>query len=118
MPLASHPMASSLRASDTGKVVSAREAVRLIQDGDTVATGGFVGIGFAENIAVALEELFLEGESEDVHGLGRPCNLTLVYAAGQGDGKERGLNHLGHDGLVSRVIGGHWDSFRSSSNWR
>ncbi|WP_299070821.1 acyl CoA:acetate/3-ketoacid CoA transferase [Accumulibacter sp.] len=108
MPLASHPMASSLRASDTGKVVSAREAVRLIQDGDTVATGGFVGIGFAENVAVALEELFLEGESEDVHGLGRPCNLTLVYAAGQGDGKERGLNHLGHDGLVSRVIGGHW----------
>ncbi len=108
MPLASHPMASSLRASDTGKVVSAREAVRLIQDGDTVATGGFVGIGFAENIAVALEELFLEGESEDVHGLGRPCNLTLVYAAGQGDGKERGLNHLGHDGLVSRVIGGRW----------
>ena len=108
MPLASHPMASSLRASDTGKVVSAREAVRLIRDGDTVATGGFVGIGFAENIAIALEEIFLEGESEDVQGLGRPSNLTLVYAAGQGDGKHRGLNHLGHDGLISRVIGGHW----------
>jgi propionate CoA-transferase len=77
-------------------------------DGDTVATGGFVGIGFAENIAVALEELFLEGESDDTHGLGYPRNLTLVYAAGQGDGKERGLNHLGHAGLVSRVIGGHW----------
>ena len=108
MPLSRHPMASSLRASDTGKVVSARDAVRLIKDGDTVATGGFVGIGFAENIAVALEKLFLEGEEADVHGLGRPRNLTLVYAAGQGDGKERGLNHLGHDGLVSRVIGGHW----------
>ncbi len=108
MPLASHPMASSLRASDTGKVVTAREAVRLIQDGDTVATGGFVGIGFAENIAVALEELFLEREREDADGLGHPRSLTLVYAAGQGDGKERGLNHLGHDGLVSRVIGGHW----------
>jgi propionate CoA-transferase len=101
-------MASSLRASDTGKVVSARDAVRLIKDGDMVATGGFVGIGFAENIAIALEALFLEGEEADLHGLGRPRNLTLVYAAGQGDGKERGLNHFGHDGLVRRVIGGHW----------
>ena len=108
MPHSSHPMASSLRASDTGKVVAARDAVRLIQDGDTVATGGFVGIGFAENIAIALEDLFLERESEDPYGLGHPRDLTLVYAAGQGDGKDRGLNHLGHDGLVSRVIGGHW----------
>ena len=108
MPATKHPMDSSLRASDTGKVVSARDAVRLIRDGDTVATGGFVGIGFAENIAVALEALFLDSEEQDVHGLGSPRNLTLVYAAGQGDGKERGLNHLGYDGLVARVIGGHW----------
>lgn len=108
MPVAKHPVASMLRASDTGKIVTAREAVRLIRSGDTVATGGFVGIGFAENIAVALEELFLENEQADVHGLGSPRDLTLVYAAGQGDGKERGLNHLGHDGLVARVLGGHW----------
>jgi propionate CoA-transferase len=108
VPLSSHPMASSLRASDTGKVVSASEAVRLIRDGDTVATGGFVGIGFAENIAVALEERFLASQSSDPEGLGRPRNLTLVYAAGQGDGKDRGLNHFGHDGMLERVIGGHW----------
>src|SRR5487761_1906062 len=88
------------------KIVSAADAVRLIHDGDTVATGGFVGIGFAENIAVALEQRFLGGDPESPAG--NPRNLTLVYAAGQGDGKERGLNHFGHEGLVKRVIGGHW----------
>ena len=88
------------------KVVSAAEAVRHIKDGDTLATGGFVGIGFAENIAVAIEQRFLGNDPESPAG--SPRNLTLTYAAGQGDGKERGLNHLGHEGLVGRVIGGHW----------
>ena len=97
-----------LSRNPAGKVVSAREAVSRIGDGATVATGGFVGIGFPENIAVALEQRFIETRESDAHGAGSPRNLTLVYAAGQGDGKERGLNHLGHEGLVGRVIGGHW----------
>ena len=95
------------RAIGEGKVVTAHEAVRLIHDGDSVATGGFVGIGFAEEIAVALEALYLTPDDK-LAGARRPRNLTLVYAAGQGDGKSRGLNHLAHAGLVRRVIGGHW----------
>ena len=89
------------------KVMSAREAVSRIRPGDTVATGGFVGIGFAENIAVALEALFLDRAAAGETASG-PSELTLVYAAGQGDGVSRGLNHLGHAGLVKRVVGGHW----------
>jgi propionate CoA-transferase len=98
----SHPMFSPTPPTKVkrGKIVSAEEAVRVIRDGDTVATGGFVGTGFAEEIAIKLEERFLR--------TGKPNDLTLIYAAGQGDGDKRGLNHLGHEGLVKRVIGGHW----------
>ena len=98
----SHPMLSPTPPTRVkkGKIVLGEEAVRVIRDGDTVATGGFVGTGFAEHIAVKLEEYFLS--------TGKPRDLTLMYAAGQGDGDKRGLNHLGHEGLVKRVIGGHW----------
>ena len=103
-----HPLLSNPQQllGKRNKIVSAAEAVRLINDGDTVATGGFVGIGFAENIAVAIEQRFLGADPQSPAG--SPHNLTLIYAAGQGDGKERGLNHFGHEGLVARVIGGHW----------
>lgn len=97
-----HPMLSALPPSQMrkGKVVSAMEAIRTIQDGDVVATGGFVGIGVPEEILMCIEEYYLE--------TGKPRDLTLVYAAGQGDGKNRGLNHFAHEGLVKRVVGGHW----------
>ncbi|MGC8490424.1 MAG: acyl CoA:acetate/3-ketoacid CoA transferase [Syntrophobacteraceae bacterium] len=97
----SRPMLSPAKAlkKKKGKFVSAAEAVGIIRDGDTIGTEGFLGAGFPEEIAVEIEDRFLK--------TGNPRNLRIVYAAGQGDGKDRGLNHLGHEGLVGTVIGGH-----------
>lgn len=82
------------------KVVSQRDAAALIHSGDTVTTSGFVGAGVPDALLKALADRY-EDESH-------PRDLTLLFAAGQGDGKERGLNRLAAPGLVRRVVGGHW----------
>ncbi|MAY40935.1 MULTISPECIES: CoA-transferase [unclassified Neptuniibacter] len=82
------------------KIITAEQAADQIQSNDMIVTGGFIGIGFAETLAKAIEKRFLEQ--------GQPNNLSLLYAAGQGDAQTRGLNHFGHEGMIRRVIGGHW----------
>src|SRR5215207_7478619 len=82
------------------KIVTAREAIALIRDGDTVAVSGFVGIGTPDELIIALAERFGRTAA--------PSGLTLMFAAAPGDGKERGLNRLADERLVRRVVGGHW----------
>src|SRR6478752_8754551 len=82
------------------KIVSAADALAIVRDGDTVAFSGFVGTGTPDELILELERRFVE--------TGHPRDLTLVFAAAPGDGKERGLNRLAHKGLVKRVVGGPW----------
>jgi propionate CoA-transferase len=82
------------------KVVSVEDAVAVVRPGDTVATSGFVGVGTPDAVIAALESRFVE--------TGTPRDLTLVFAAAPGDGRDKGLNRLARAGLVRRVIGGHF----------
>lgn len=82
------------------KIVSADEAAAIIRDRDTVCTSGFVGVGTPDELLIALEKRYRESR--------HPSALTLMFAAAPGDARDRGLNRLAHDGLLKRVIGGHW----------
>lgn len=82
------------------KVVRLEDAIATIADGDTVCVSGFVGIGTPEALLRGLEDRFLAKAS--------PRNISLLFAAAPGDGKDKGLNRLAHKGLVKRAIGGHW----------
>ena len=83
------------------KIMRAREAIEAyIHDGMTLGFSGFLASVHAEEVTAGIGQSFLE--------TGHPRDLTVLYAAGQGDGAQLGLNHLGEEGLLRRVIGGHW----------
>lgn len=81
------------------KFVSAEEAAAMILDGTTLCTIGMTLVSASESILKAVENRFLE--------TGTPKNLTLFHTCGQSDRKD-GIAHLAHEGLITKVIGGHW----------
>ncbi|RXI40881.1 3-oxoacid CoA-transferase [Clostridium tetani] len=83
------------------KFLKAHEAANLVKDGDLIVTGGFVGSCCPEALTKALENRFLETSS--------PKDLTLMYAAAQGDGNGKGADRFAHIGMTKRVLGGHWN---------
>ncbi len=87
------------------KLCSVPDALALIRDGQTVVFTGFCGAMHAEALSKGLGKYFRE------HG--RPRDLTLLYAAGQGNWADRGLEHIAFEGLLRRVIGGHYAACKS-----
>ncbi|NIZ41114.1 hypothetical protein HCT14_06320 [Spirochaetales bacterium BR193] len=80
--------------------ITSDQAVALIKDDAVLTSGGFIGTAVPEELFQALEKRFLATQ--------QPRDLTLFLPTSQGDAKDKGANHLAHDGLVKCVIAGHW----------
>lgn len=83
------------------KFITAKEAAAMIPDGSTLCTIGMTLISACESILKEIESSFLT--------TGHPCQLTYLHSCGQAAMKKPyGKQHLAHEGLIRRVIGGHW----------
>jgi len=95
------------RSGDTSKIVTAREAVQLVRNGDTVAIAGFGGIGLAECVVNELADLYRSSDAELV-STGKPSDLTLFVSVSGGDQAGRGLDRLAQPGLIKRILSSHF----------
>jgi propionate CoA-transferase len=91
-----------------GKIMAAEDTVRLIDDGNTLSVCGIIGSLVPEKVLAALEKRFLE--------TGTPRDLTAVFPVAVGDVYGlKGADHLAHDGMLRRVIGGSYVTAPASS---
>ena len=79
------------------KFINAKEAASIINDNSTVAVDAFISFCLADDILGEIEARFV---SE-----GHPHSLSVVNVVGiGGDGKNRGINHFAHKGLMKRFL--------------
>jgi propionate CoA-transferase len=80
------------------KVITVREAVELVKDGQTIVIGGSgAGHALPQRFIDELETVFKES--------GHPRDLTTVRVVGTGDFADRGFSQLALPGMHKRTIG-------------
>ena len=90
------------------KIISAREAVDMIKEGDCIAVNSFLAWSNPAALHDALYERFME--------TGAPRNLRLFCAAGFGVWDEkRGADRYIAAGAVSEVVAGHFGSMPTAA---
>jgi len=90
------------------KVRSAAEASGRIKDGAVIAVNSSSGLLCPDAVLAALGDRFLKE--------GAPKNLTTIHPIAAGDMfGTRGVDHLAHKGMISRIIGGSYPSGPTSA---
>lgn len=82
------------------KIISATEVGALVRDGATIFLGGLAVTSLPEEVLKGLEQSFL--------GSGHPCNLTTWACGAIGNGKDAGMVHFAHPGMIKRTVAGHF----------
>lgn len=82
------------------EILKINDVPKLLKSNSFVLIDGFVGIGVPEELLISIENSFLKNAY--------PNSLSIMFVAGFGDGKTKGLCHLAHEGLIKKAIGGHW----------
>jgi propionate CoA-transferase len=81
------------------KFCSAGDAVKLVKDGQTVASVGVIGWITPDTMLKALADRF--------RTTGAPKDLTFYFPCGTGDGINiRGMDHVAIVGLMKRIMCG------------
>lgn len=85
------------------KRCSGAEAMALVKDGDFLVCSGNMNIAMPEELMIELEKRFI--------ATGAPKELTIMSGSGVGDMgavTTKGFQHLAHEGMIKRVIVGHY----------
>ena len=91
------------------KIITAKEAVDMIEDGSTLAIIAMTQVSASTAILKEIEKKYMEQ--------GHPRDLTYVHTCGQASaGKPGGMQYIAHEGLLKRVIGGHWGQSSNMMN--
>ncbi|WP_380054020.1 acyl CoA:acetate/3-ketoacid CoA transferase [Falsihalocynthiibacter sp. SS001] len=89
------------------KVVSAKDAVASINDGDVISVSSSSGLGCPDLVLRAMGERF----AAENH----PQNLTTLHPIAAGDLYGiKGIDHIAREGMLSRIIAGSYPSGPSS----
>lgn len=90
------------------KVKTAHAAARLVEDGATIAVNSSSGLLCPDAVLKALGERFVEE--------GSPRGLTMIHPIAAGDMfGTKGVDHIAHKGMISRIIGGSYPSGPSNA---
>ncbi len=93
----------------TPKILSARQAADLIHDGDIITVNSSSGLGCPDDVLAGIGARFAETAT--------PRNLTTLHPIAAGDMSGiKGIDHIAHPGLLTRVIAGSYPSGPSSAD--